>query len=178
MEFRVWIEASVSSERLGEAIEKTLRFMVDGEWSFQDRGSVVWNSGDSRKIQIRKTSDLIRNGIAFRLSLDAGFSENKESIGIGPFSHKQYDTLDGIDDLEIKCMLWREGELIGKKGFSGDVSGRSQLGKSLPFKNPMELAAWVNEMTKDLPEDRGDDDDPDDNPDRHSPSPENKLVSV
>lgn len=81
-------------------------FVVDGKWSFQDRGSVVVNSG-KRRIQIRKTADLIRNGNSFRLSLDAGFSENDEAMGLGPFSHKQYETSEGMGDLEIKCMLWK-----------------------------------------------------------------------
>lgn len=174
MEFRVWLEASVSSKSLSDAIEKTLIFMVDGKWRFQDRGSVVFNAETSRKIQIRKTAELLRSGRMFRLSLDAGFSEAGDSIGLGPFSHKQYDTSEGLEDLEIKCMLWRDEELIGKRGFSGDSTGNSSLGRSLPLKSPMELATWIKEMTDDRPYGGGgnSDDEP------FSPNPENSPFAV
>lgn len=170
--FRTWLEAVVSSESVGEAIEKTLRLMVDGEWNFKDRRSVVVNSA-ARKINVAKDAELIRGGRLFRLSINAEFPEG--GGGDGAFAHRRYDTSDGLDGLEIKCMVWMGGKMIGQRGFSGDSSGRSPLGKTLPFKKPMDLAAWVNDIA-DNPPDNDDDDDDDDDLDPSPPKPQNKFV--
>lgn len=156
LEFRNWLEATVSSENLSDAMRKTLEMRVDGNWEFAFPKDVT--RGDSVKLTGKLRNAKTLGGSYFFLS----------AYAIKERPVFAYDSLGGGDDLRITASLLY---VDGKGGYSGlGARGREYAGDGprsshgQPLKSPFWLADWVNFIVDGFEGFGGDGDDDDDDP--------------
>jgi hypothetical protein len=142
MRFRTWLEASVSSDDLLVAMQKTLEMRVDGEWEFGYPKDVT--RGDSVKI-----TGKLRNG---KTPGASHFFLSAYAIKDRPLF--AYDSLSGGDGLRITASLLY---IDGKGGYIGlGARGREYPGDSpkshhgQPLNSPFWLADWVNHVVSEF----------------------------
>lgn len=138
MEFKVWLEAVVSSSNLLDAMQKTLEMRVDGDWEFGYPKDIT--RGESVKITGKLHNSKTLGGSHFFLSAYA----IKERPGF------VYDSLEGGEDLRITASFLY---IDGKGGYSSlGARSREYAGESpnsnygQPLKSPFWLADWVNHI--------------------------------
>lgn len=167
MEFRSWLEATVSSENLAEAMKKTLEMRVDGDWEFSFPKDIT--RGDSVKITGKLHNEKTHGSSYFFLS---AYAIKEQPL----FA---YDSLGGGDNLRITASFIY---IDGKGGYSSlGARGREYAGEDVesshgqPLKSPFWLADWVNYIVSEFKGfGDGDEDEPEWSP---SPAP-SQLVGV
>jgi hypothetical protein len=168
--FKQWMEATVSSEDIGTAMKKTLEFKVDGHWKVQ-----VKNEPNIPGVKI--LGELRNHKTAgasyFLLSAYAIFGQPLFA----------YDSVLGGDKLKIACsMLYMDGKGgYAKLGERSSLYGGSDPSSpyGLALKTPFELAHWVKSVVDGFSGFGSDGDDNDEEPSPSQPEPSNsRLVTT
>lgn len=153
MQFRTWLEATVSSESLLDAMKKTLEMRVDGDWEFGYPKDAT--RGDSVKLTGKLRNSKTLGGSHFFIS---AYAIKEQPL----FA---YDSLGGNNNLRITASFLY---IDGKGGYSSlgnrssDYAGEdSKENYGQPLKSPFWLADWVNSIVSKFEgfDDDGDDED-------------------
>lgn len=170
MNFKMWLEAKVSSENMAEALKKTMEFTVDGNWKFQIKKEPSLRHGVKFIGELRNHKTL--GNSYFFLSTYAIFSQPLFS----------YDSVDGGDELRITAMiLFFDGKggymKLGERGGEfTDLKTNASYGYTL--KTPLDLAQWTKFIVDQFNLGSGGDND-DEEPSPQTPEPSNsRLLSV
>ena len=178
MNFKTWLESTVSIKDIGEAIQKTLEFQIPGKWTFE----IAPHHWNKKNDAIRVTANL-RNEKTLKPS--NRFLISSYAILENPI--ETYDSIDGNSDMRIISSM----HYIDRPGYVTKLSERSEniLGPSPWKKNwgphdgkslrtPYELSKWVSNVINDFGNDDNDggDDAPEETPPDNVPVSNPQLV--
>ena len=170
MNFKLWLEAQVSSEDMGDALKKTMEFSIEGDWKFQIKKEPSLRHG------VKFTGELRNN----KTPGNSYFFLSTYAIFFQPVF--AYDSIAGGDALKITAMiLFFDGKggyvKLGERGGEfPNLKINSSYGYAL--KTPLELSQWTKFIVDNwnFRDDNGGDEE---EPEPWTPTPsDSKLVTV